>query len=180
MIRLLATGFGSGLLPIAPGTAGSLLACALAWLLLSYGGLPVFLVATAAASVGGIVISHLYIRGREGHADPSEVVIDEIAGQWLTFIICGVLIGYATQSPEALGYMLMRMVDEPSVIIAGFIAFRVFDIVKPWPISLADRHVPGGLGIMLDDLIAGLFAGFFLFVAISIAPLVMLGVESLP
>lgn len=179
MIRLLATGFYTGLFPIAPGTMGSVAACALAWLLLSYMGLPVFLLAAAFVCIGGIFISAAYIRGGE-RSDPSEVVIDEFAGQWLTFITCGVLVGYATGSPEALGFMLMRTVDEPSIILAGFIAFRVFDILKPWPVGMADRRVKGGLGIMLDDIIAGILAGFFLFVAVSVAPIVMLGVESLP
>lgn len=180
MIRLLATSFGAGLFPVAPGTVGSIAACVGAWALLAYAGLPTFLIATAAVTILGVPISHAYIRGKEANADPSEVVIDEVAGQWLTFITCGVLVGYATQSPEALGYMLMRTVDEPSILVAGFVAFRLFDIIKPWPVSLADRRVKGGLGIMLDDVIAGIFAGFFLFAIISVAPIVFLGVQSLP
>lgn len=179
MNRLFATGFYSGLFPFAPGTVGSIVACLSAWALLAFVGLPAFLIATAAVVIFGVPISHAYIRGRE-NSDPSEVVIDEFAGQWLTFITCGVLVGYATQSPEALGYMLMRTVDEPSILVAGFVVFRMFDIIKPWPVSVADRRVKGGLGIMLDDVIAGIMAGFLLFAIISVAPIMFLGVESLP
>lgn len=180
MIRLLATGLYSGLFPIAPGTAGSLAACVFAWVLLTYASLPVFLIATALVCVGGVLVSHLYIRNPERGSDPSEVVIDEVAGQWLTFITCGALVGYATGSPEALGYMLVRMMDEPSLLLSGFIAFRVFDIIKPWPVSVADRHIKGGLGIMLDDMIAGVLAGIMLFAALSIAPFVMGEMEAIP
>ncbi len=179
MNRALATGLYSGLFPFAPGTAGSVAACVIAWALLAYAGLPAFLIATAAVAILGMPISHAYIRGRE-NSDPSEVVIDEFAGQWLTFITCGALVGYATGSPEALGYMLMRTVEEPSILVAGFVAFRLFDIIKPWPVSVADRKVKGGLGIMLDDIIAGIMAGFFLFAILSVAPILFLGVESLP
>lgn len=180
MTRFLATGLYTGLFPFAPGTVGSIAACISAWALLAYVGLPAFLIATAAVVVLGVPISHAYTHTRDKGSDPSEVVIDEFAGQWLTFVTCGVLVGYATQSPEALGYMLMRTVEEPSILVAGFVAFRLFDIIKPWPVSVADRKVKGGFGIMLDDVIAGIMAGFFLFAILSIAPLLFLGVQSLP
>jgi len=70
------------------------------------------------------------------------VVIDEVAGQWLTLLVA---------PPDLLLYL------------AGFLLFRLFDIRKPWPVSWADQSLPGGLGVMVDDLLAGLYAALFLY-----------------
>ena len=74
---------------------------------------------------------------RSSIKDPSFVVIDEVAGQWIALLPAGL---------------------DPVLFVAGFLAFRLFDIWKPWPVSWADRDVPGALGVMLDDLIAGAYA----------------------
>jgi len=133
---ILATWFGSGLSPWAPGTAGSLAAIPFAWGLAWVGG-PWLLLAGALAVFGvGVWASERY-RLRIGRDDPGEVVIDEVAGQWLALV------------PASL---------DPVLYLVGFVAFRVFDIWKPWPAGWLDRSVPGGLGIMADDMAAGLYA----------------------
>jgi phosphatidylglycerophosphatase A len=132
---LLATWFGAGLLPKAPGTWGSLAAIpfglALSWL----GGPWLLLAAAAAIFLAGIWAGGRYAEER-GIADPSAVVIDEVAGQWI-----------------ALAPALLN----PWLIALAFLAFRVFDIVKPWPVGWLDRELKGGLGIMADDVLAGVY-----------------------
>jgi len=133
---LLATGFGAGLLPRAPGTWGSLLAVGLAWGIVYLWG-PLGLAIGAVLAFGvGVWASNVCIE-KYGCEDPKQVVIDEIAGQWLVLLIV---------PPGALEYAL------------GFVLFRIFDIFKPWPVSWADRTIKGGFGVMLDDILAALFA----------------------
>ena len=130
-----ATLFGIGRMPFAPGTWASLAALPFAWFLLWAAGPWLLGVGVSAAIAIGIWACDIYVR-ESGKHDPSECVIDELAGQWIACLA----------APLSLpGYAL------------AFILFRVFDIWKPWPISAAER-APGGLGVMLDDLVAGLFA----------------------
>ena len=133
---LLATGFGSGYLPRAPGTWGSALAALLAWPLAAAGGWPAVLLASAAAALAGIPAIRAYT-ARTGQADPGPVVIDEFAGQWLVLAACPL---------------------DPVWWLAGFAAFRAFDIRKPPPVGWIDRHLKSAAGVMLDDLVAGLYA----------------------
>jgi phosphatidylglycerophosphatase A len=142
----LATGFGVGLLPKAPGTWGSLVAVALAWPIYGAAGQIGLGVAAVAAFAIGVWAS-IVCEGILGADDPSQVVIDEIAGQWLVLLVV---------APGWLGYGL------------GFVLFRVFDIFKPWPVSWADRNIKGGLGIMLDDVLAAGYAAAVLY-AITLA-----------
>ena len=138
---LLATGFGVGLLPKAPGTWGSLAALPCAWLIVWAGG-PIALACAAAAAFGlGWWASEIYAKGR---SDPGEVVIDEVAGQWLVLIA----------APLDFGLYAL-----------GFVLFRLADITKPWPANWAERRLPGGLGIMADDSVAGVYAGVALWAA---------------
>jgi phosphatidylglycerophosphatase A len=137
---LLATWFGSGLLPRAPGTWGSLAALPFAWLIALRFGPAGLLVAAAVAFLIGC-----WAAGRVAEAggvrDPGMVVIDEVAAQWLVL---------AAAPTNVLAYGL------------GFLLFRIADIVKPWPASWADRTVHGGLGIMLDDVFAAVYAAIVL------------------
>lgn len=133
---LAATWFGAGLLPKAPGTWGSLAALPFAWALASMGGTSVLAAATIVCFALGWWASAVYVR-RTGVDDPGEVVIDEVAGIWLTLVF---------SPPDLLSYGL------------GFVLFRIFDIWKPWPVSWADRDIGGGLGVMLDDVLAGIYA----------------------
>ncbi len=132
--HLLALGFGSGLSPQGPGTAGTIIGVALYWPLAG-AAQAVYLAIVAMAFVVGI-----WLCGRTaaalGEHDHPAIVWDEIVGYLVT----------------------MAFVD-PGLLAAvlGFVAFRLFDIFKPWPISVLDRKVHGGLGIMLDDLLAAVF-----------------------
>lgn len=136
---LIATWFGVGLLPKAPGTWGSVAAlivgAAIAWAAGPFAG-PVLLLAAAAAFVAGTIASDRYATAA-GRDDPSEVVIDEVAALWL---------------------VLAALPFDFVAYLAGFGLFRLFDILKPWPVSLADRRLKGGLGIMADDVLAALYA----------------------
>jgi phosphatidylglycerophosphatase A len=136
---LVATFFGVGRLRPGPGTWGSLAAALLWWLLASHlppsGRLPVLVLLIVITVAAGIPAATLEARGC-GRKDPSHVVIDEVAGQLVTFLACPILW---------------------QALLAGFILFRVFDIVKPPPVRSLER-LPEGTGIVVDDLGAGLYA----------------------
>jgi len=144
-IHFLALGFGAGLLKPAPGTWGTLVA------------IPLYLLAMQVISPSSMVylgliivsfIAGIYICGKTaidaGVHDHGSIVWDEIVGFWITMLFVPV-----TWQNIALGFAL----------------FRVFDIVKPWPIKLLDKHVHGGFGIMIDDVLAGIFAWVLLYLA---------------
>ncbi len=141
----LATWFGTGRLRPAPGTWGSAAAALLALpLLLMTGpdtGRAVLLGCVVAASWAGVACAGAAAR-YFAVADPPEVVIDEVAGVWLALLI-----------------MPSHLLGQPLLAVAAaFALFRVFDIAKPWPVTWCE-HLPGGWGIMADDLAAGLLAG---------------------
>lgn len=139
---LLATWFGAGLLPRAPGTWGSLAALPVAWVIHGAFGWQGLALAAAVTFAVGIWAANRFMAKAGLGSDPAPVVIDEVAGQWLTLLAV-----------------------EPDMVLygAGFVLFRAADIVKPWPVSWADRHVAGGLGIMLDDVFAGVYAALALY-----------------
>lgn len=145
-LQLLAFGFGSGLAPKAPGTFGSLAAVAL-FPVLALLALPAYLGVVALASLAGIVICDHAAKALKVH-DDGRIVWDEFAGQWLALTP---LVPELQWQPAELLWLL-----------AGFGLFRLFDIAKPWPIGYLDAKVHGGLGIMVDDLVAGLFAALAL------------------
>lgn len=134
-IQFLALGFGSGLAPKAPGTFGTLAAIPLYLLLMNLTTL-YYAVATVLICIAGV-----YICGKAaaevGVHDHPAIVWDEIAG----FLITMFMVPFSVQS-----------------LVVGFLLFRFFDILKPWPISIADKKLKGGFGIMFDDILAGLFA----------------------
>jgi phosphatidylglycerophosphatase A len=134
-VHWLAFGFGSGLLPVAPGTWGSLLAVGIFWLLPPL-PLTLILPALAVAFAAGCVICGTSAR-RLGVHDHGGIVFDEIVAMLLVLCV----------TPRTPGWTL-----------AAFLLFRVFDVVKPWPIREADHRIPGGLGIMLDDVLAAVYA----------------------
>jgi phosphatidylglycerophosphatase A len=134
-VHLLAFGLGSGLAPKAPGTAGTVLAIPL-YLLLMQLSLPLYLAVVIAVSLLGIWICDVAARETGVHDHPG-IVWDEWAGYLLTM------------AAAPAGWVW---------VLAGFVLFRLFDILKPWPIRWADQRVGGGVGIMLDDVIAGGFA----------------------
>ena len=130
---VLATWFGAGLLPKAPGTWGSLAAIPFALALTWVGGPWLLLAAASAVFFAGVWAGGRYAKER-GLEDPGAVVIDEVAGQWIALI------------PALL---------DPVLVVLAFLAFRLFDILKPWPVGWLDRELKGGLGIMSDDVLAG-------------------------
>ena len=138
--------FGIGLVPRAPGTAGSLAAVAAAFVVNSVGGFALFVVAAVAACAIGLWSAHS-AKLATGKEDPPEFVMDEFAGQWIALLPVS-FIHWNT----AVGFHLVI-----AAAAASFVLFRYFDIVKPGPVGWADR-LEGGIGIMLDDLIAGALA----------------------
>jgi len=138
----IACGFGSGLSRWAPGTAGSA-AALLPWLALRDLGWPIYAVlVTLAFALGVWASNHAIARLRI--EDPGVVVWDEFVGQWIALLPLVV-------APRGWPWVL-----------AAFALFRLFDIWKPWPVSWADRRIKGGLGVMLDDVIAGFYAAILL------------------
>lgn len=145
--RLIATAGGVGYLRPAPGTWGSLAALPLAWLFHVIGGFPLLLIATIAGFAKGWWATTEATRGSDDH-DPSEIVIDEVVGQFIALLP----LSYA-----AWAHGLSITALWPGWV-AGFALFRLFDILKPGPVGWADRR-GDALGVMLDDVIAGVFAG---------------------
>jgi phosphatidylglycerophosphatase A len=133
--HLLSFGFGSGLSPYAPGTAGTLAAIPL-YLLLSTLNPVVYLLVTLSCVLFGI-----FLCGRTSKAlgvhDHAAIVWDEFAGFFITMLFVPVSL---------------------LTVTLGFCLFRIFDIVKPWPASVMDTRIKGGLGVMLDDVFAGIYA----------------------
>ena len=135
-IHFLSLGFGSGLSPFAPGTAGTLVAVPLFYISSVY--LPVFgyVIATCVITLVGIYLCEKTTSALGVHDHPA-IVWDEIAGYLITML-----------------FIPATLVN----ILIGFVFFRLFDILKPWPISVIDSRMKGGAGVMLDDVIAGLYA----------------------
>lgn len=137
-VHFLALGFGSGLIKPAPGTWGTLSAIPL-----------YFLLASLVSTAGGIYLS--------------VVMVAFVLGVYLcgkTAADVGVHDHGAIVWDEIVGFLITMIWFEPTLvnIVLGFVLFRLFDIVKPWPIKLLDKHVHGGFGIMIDDVLAGFFA----------------------
>lgn len=142
-VEMLVTWFGSGYLKPASGTWGSLAALpfgiALHW---AFG--PISLCVLALLLYGaGVVLGGVYLVTAE-HPDPDDFVLDEVVGQWLTLAAAPLTV---------------------AGVVMAFLCFRVLDIVKPWPASWIDRKVRGSLGVMTDDLVAGIYAGILVLLA---------------
>lgn len=130
---LIATVFGAGYSPIAPGTAGSAVTVLILWLVpFSRGGLVLFLVAVVVIGTWAADVAERRLGGK----DPGAIVIDEVAGMTLSVVAFPLT---------------------PGVLLAGFVLFRIFDVVKPPPARESQRF-RGGVGVMIDDVIAGLYA----------------------
>jgi phosphatidylglycerophosphatase A len=138
-IKIVATGLGSGYAPLAPGTAGTLVGIPLYWVF-SAMPWPLWLITVAAFTCLAWYLSE-EAEKLFGRKDAQEIVIDEIAGlQWTLFLV------------------------EPTVLHAalGFIFFRLFDITKPFPARLFQERLPGGLGVVADDLAAAVYGNLLL------------------
>lgn len=134
---MLATWGGAGLSPKAPGTVGSL-ASLVVWAPMVLLGAPWWAILTTSALLFALgVRAAQSVVDSDGREDPQIVVIDEVVGMGITLILCP---------------------PTPWALALGFLWFRLFDVWKPWPVSLADRRVKGGFGVMLDDVVAALYA----------------------
>ena len=146
MRKLIATFFYVGYIRPAPGTWGSLAALPFAWVIITFSGTYGLIFAAILAYGLGLWATKVETSGKDNH-DPSEIVIDEVVGQWIALI------------PVAYGATMMN-VDTLHLWpgwIAGFALFRLFDIAKPWLVGWADKR-DDATGVMLDDVIAGIFA----------------------
>jgi phosphatidylglycerophosphatase A len=143
----LATAGGAGYSPVAPGTAGSLVGVATFWAIAALSPF-VQLGATLGLFVLGVAVSSRTAR-LVGRKDPGLVVVDEVVGQWATLL-------FLPFGPWTAG--------------VGFVLFRVMDVLKPWPARDLES-LPGGLGIMADDLMAGVYANLLLRVVLLVVPL---------
>lgn len=138
--------FGAGLIKPAPGTWGSLAALPVFYLIHIYGGFTAAVLATLISITLGVWAIERETRGKKDH-DPSEIVIDEVAGMWIALLP----ISYGASVTD-----MSILALYPGWIVA-FAAFRFFDILKPGPVGWADRR-DDALGVMLDDVIAGVMA----------------------
>jgi phosphatidylglycerophosphatase A len=144
---VLATGFGCGYAPFAPGTAGSALGVLLFWPLQRLPLAQQVAVGVVLFLVGVVAASH--VARRVGQEDPSIVVWDEVIGMWVS---------------------LLALPFRPWIVILGFLLFRILDVVKPYPARDLER-LPGGWGIMVDDVMAGIYANLILRVCLLVWPL---------
>ncbi len=143
---MVSTWFGIGLIPLAPGTWGSLAALPLAWVIQSVAGPYALFGASVLIFVFGWWAATVFV-SRSDLSDPQVIVVDEVAGQLLVLAV----------APATFWYYL-----------AGLALFRFFDVRKPWPVRWADRSLKGGLGVMLDDMLAGVYGVVLLFVLVLI------------
>jgi phosphatidylglycerophosphatase A len=144
--QLVATGAGSGYAPFAPGTAGSLAGLLLFWPLsrLPFAGQAG--VTVALFLLGTLAAAHL--ASRLGLKDPGIVVVDEVVGQWVSLLLLPLT---------------------PLTVVLGFLLFRLLDVLKPWPARDFER-LPGGWGIMADDVMAGIYANLLVRVGLLVWP----------
>lgn len=140
-VSLISTCIGIGYLPFAPGTWGSLAALPICWLVLLHGSRGLLLFTAIVLFYIGVIITNFFER-RCDNSDPGCIVIDEFVGQMLVLCVA---------SPDLIQFIL------------GFILFRIMDIFKPWPVSMVDKNIKGGFGIMLDDVVAAVYAAIVLY-----------------
>jgi phosphatidylglycerophosphatase A len=157
MNAVIATFFYVGRIPFAPGTFGSLAALPVAYALHRFAGFPAFAIATFLVFALGWWATAAHTKGQDNH-DPGEIVIDEVAGQWIALW------------PLSMG-LWMNGVD-PAVFpypgwVGAFVFFRLFDIWKPWPVRWAD-NMDTPLGVMLDDVLAGIMAAIVVMIGAGV------------
>ena len=136
-----ATWFGCGLMRPAPGTWGTLGGLPIGVIIATLGGPLALIVATVFVFAAGLWATKKFEAMTDSH-DSSMIVIDEVAGVWITLLA-------STLSPLS--------------IVAAFLLFRLFDVLKPWPVSWLDRNIAGAMGVMVDDIAAGILAALCLY-----------------
>jgi phosphatidylglycerophosphatase A len=151
---------GAGLSPWAPGTVGSLVALLPWWGMVGVQWWLPWLVIPVVFALG-VWASSAVIR-RLGVEDPGVIVIDEVVGQWLALSLVDLALRVAPWP--------LLVPSTLALLLAGFLVFRLCDILKPWPASWADRKLDGGFGAMVDDALAGVWAGVLVVVTLSVIP----------
>lgn len=146
--RIFLTFFGAGLSPKAPGTVGTLASLPIGLLVLYFLGMKALFLLTVTITIIAVFEINKYEKSTGTH-DQQEIVIDEAAGMWLSLMI-------AISATSTLSYPYVEVL----AIVFSFASFRLFDIWKPSTIGKIDRDVNGGLGVMGDDILAGIAGGF--------------------
>ena len=157
MAKLWVTILGLGFFPFAPGTIGSLVGVIFLVLLIQFLQPEILVILMIIMFFISWFLTERYVSQIDNKQDPSEVIIDELIGQWISLI--PLLYLYHIDFP-------ITIVQTTKLILASFLLFRFFDIIKPWPINLIDRQV-SSFSIIFDDVIAGLFAVAVIYVYIS-------------
>lgn len=158
--KLFLTFFGAGLSPKAPGTVGTLASLPVGLAILYYIGMETLFMVTLAITIIGIFEINKYEQ-ETGIHDHQQIVIDEAAGMWLSLMI-------AHSTAITMNYPYVEIL----AIVFSFAAFRLFDIWKPSTIGWIDREIKGGLGVMMDDVLAGIAGGL-------LSTLVLMGIGKL-
>ena len=168
----LSTMYGVGLVRIGPGTAGSFVAMLLAYPILKLPlGYAWLTLGALIFTLLGTINANKFMRDRNTTHDPQEIVIDELIGQWLTYTVCCGWLYALAGTALAAKTLIIEVATSPLYIGLGFLLFRFFDILKPWPISWADRHIKCGFGVMFDDILAAIPAGTVLFMIHLFSPM---------
>ena len=157
MAKLWVTILGLGFFPFAPGTIGSLVGVIFLVLLIQFLQPEIFVILMIIMFFISWFLTERYVSQIDNKQDPSEVIIDELIGQWISLI--PLLYLYHIHFP-------ITIVQTTKLILASFLLFRFFDIIKPWPINLIDRQV-SSFSIIFDDVIAGLFVVAVIYIYIS-------------
>lgn len=183
---LICTWFGAGRLRPMPGTWGSFFALPFAYIVAIFTGIAGLFLFTVLITLIGIKESGNYME-KTGTHDPGSIVIDEVAGIFMSFFLLGVIFCFHSiiKQENADNFILLLVSDflvgnfnimdkfdiraDIFLLFTIFCSFRVFDIIKPWPVCWADKSVKGGLGVMLDDVIAGVFTAFFVYLMLFLA-----------
>lgn len=169
LIEIIVTCFFTGKIKFAPGTFGSLLAFPIVYYIVGVTmqkeyfaesafitSLVILISTIIVLFVTGWLCSAIYVK-TTGREDPKEVVIDEVVGQMIAIVFGSATAVFAQDSGLKI-FMSSQTIDFCFLFLIPFVLFRLFDIYKPWPIGWIDKNIHGGLGIMLDDLLAGIFA----------------------
>jgi phosphatidylglycerophosphatase A len=161
MVKFIVTIFYVGLLPKAPGTFGSIAAILIGYWIQLFGGLPLLMFSIIVCFFSGWALTNLYLSKNSLRHDPQEIVIDEVTGQWISYLPISLYI-WVFESNISLSTWFTWVI--------ALILFRIFDIWKPWPISWADKKHTS-LGVMLDDVLAGIYAASIISVIIIVSKL---------
>ena len=153
MNKFIVSVFYIGFLPFAPGTFGSFFGVIIGFLAQQIGSFPFFIFVTVVLFFVGWKASSSYISQTENIDDPQEIVIDEVVGQLVSYFPVSFYSWWLSTESLNLNF---------SFWLTAFVIFRIFDILKPWPINWADR-LNSSLGVMLDDLLAGIYTALAMF-----------------